>query len=667
MAGNIKGITIQFRGETTELDKSLKTIKNEANSVDQQLREVNRSLRFNPRNVELMRQKFTLLGQKVDATEKELKELRNVERQLKAQGVSKESAEWMKVRRSIIEAESKLKHFQAEQKKLKYANVTAMGNAFKTAGSSMKTTGMYATIASGAMIMAGKKLLELNANQQQAETKLTEIYRKRLGVDKKRAQQTMKVASALQKEGVVGDEVTLSGAQQIATFTKQASTVDKLLPAMDNLLVQQKGLSATTDDAKNIANLFGKALQGQTGALKRVGISFTDAQKKILETGTEEERAAVLAQVVTDNVGEMNKAFAETNEGRMQQLSNTLGDMGERLGHALLPALGQLAGWLSDSIIPRVESLLSFIEAHPVVGKILVGVTAVLTVMGPLLIVIGALISAVGTIMTSVGALSSAFSFLVSPIGLVIAGIVAAIAIGVLLYKNWDKIKAKAKEIVTNVVKQWMLFKSRIVSMMNLVKTSVLNAWTSIKTGVASRVKSLREGVVNRIQSLKNTVSNVFSTIRTKIINAFTGIKDKLTEPFRKAKETISEIVGKIKGLFPISVGKIISNIIKPKIPSIGIEWKNAKKGIFDIKYPSIHWNAEGGIFTKPTVLQGVGEAGPEAIVPLDKLWKAIESNGGDNIVINVYGSDGMSVTALAKEVERRLIESQKRRRVAWQ
>ena len=292
MAGTIKGITIQFNGDTTKLDKALRQIKNESKSIDQQLREVNRSLKFNPNNAELLRQKFTLLGQKIDATENQLKQFKAAEAQLRAQNVSKQSSEWMEVRRNIIEAESKLKHYNAELKKVKYANITKMGEAFKTAGQNMRTAGTYATIGGAAMVVAGKKLLDLNATQSQAETKLTEIYKTRMGATEGAAQSTMKLAAALQKEGVVGDEVALSGAQQLATYASMPSTVNKLLPAMENLLVQQKGVNATAEDATSIANLFGKAMMGQTGALKKVGISFTEAQENILKYGTEEEKAA---------------------------------------------------------------------------------------------------------------------------------------------------------------------------------------------------------------------------------------------------------------------------------------------------------------------------------------------------------------------------------------
>ena len=71
---------------------------------------------------------------------------------------------------------------------------------------------------------------------------------------------------------------------------------------MNNLLAQQKGLNATQTDAVNIGNLMGKVMQGQTSALTRVGISFTAAQEEVLKYGNEQEKAAMLAQVITDNV-----------------------------------------------------------------------------------------------------------------------------------------------------------------------------------------------------------------------------------------------------------------------------------------------------------------------------------------------------------------------------
>jgi hypothetical protein len=80
----------------------------------------------------------------------------------------------------------------------------------------------------------------------------------------------------------------------------------------------------------------GKVLQGQTSALKRVGISFSDAEEQVLKYGTESERAAMLAQVITNNVGHMNQALAQTDAGKQKQLANTMGDVKEQFGQAVI-------------------------------------------------------------------------------------------------------------------------------------------------------------------------------------------------------------------------------------------------------------------------------------------------------------------------------------------
>lgn len=628
MAGAIKGITIEFNGDTTKLDKALRTIRKDSKGVDSDLRAVNRALKFNPTSTELLRQKFTLLGQKVDATEKELKQFRDIEKQLKAQGVSKTSSEFMRVRRNIIEAESKLKTFKGQLASVRFANLSALGAKMKQIGAGFRTAGMYATIGGAAMVAAGKKLLELNSTQEGAERKLIEIYKTRMGVDKKAAKSTMAVASAMQKQGVIGDEVTLSGAQQLATYAKYPGTVDKLLPAMGNLLVQQKGVNATAEDATSIANLFGKAMNGQTGALKKVGISFDESQEKVLKYGTEEEKAAVLAEVVTQNVGNMNKVFANTDEGKMAQLRNTLGDIGERIGHALLPALGQLATWISDNVVPKVEKLIGFMESHPVIAKILVGITTLLTVGGPLLILLGGIITAVGTIIGSIGSLITFIPMLAGPIGIVIAAVTAAIAIGVLLYKNWDTVKAK-------LTAAWNKIKTTATSAFTKIKTTITTAMTNAKTKALSIVNGIKTGFTSKIDALKRSVGT-----------AFNSIKSKITKPISDAKATLSGIVKKITGLFPVSLGKILHFSI-PKISVTGgkAPWGIGGKG----KKPnfSVSWaqHAAGGIFKKPTLLKDggggnhlVGEAGPEAILPLGQLWAQMDRMA-DSIVNGVMMS----------------------------
>lgn len=176
------------------------------------------------------------------------------------------------------------------------------------------------------------------AVQEQAETQLETVMRQRMQATDEQIQSIKDLCSAQQALGVIGDEVQLSGAQQIATFLKQKQSLDVLIPAMNNLIAQQKGLNATGSDAVSVANLMGKAMMGQTSALRRVGITFTDAQEQAMKYGDETQRAAMLAQIITDNVGNMNAELAKTDSGRQKQLANNLGDIKEMFGGILSSA-----------------------------------------------------------------------------------------------------------------------------------------------------------------------------------------------------------------------------------------------------------------------------------------------------------------------------------------
>lgn len=165
-----------------------------------------------------------------------------------------------------------------------------------------------------------------------AETQLNTIMRQRMNATDEEIQSIKDLCSAQQELGVIGDEVQLSGAQQMATFLNNKQSLDVLIPAMNNLVAQQNGLNATNQDAVSIGNMMGKAMQGQVEVLQRVGITFDESQKKVLQFGTESERAAMLAEVITENVGNMNAELAKTDAGKWKQTENYLGDIKEQLG-----------------------------------------------------------------------------------------------------------------------------------------------------------------------------------------------------------------------------------------------------------------------------------------------------------------------------------------------
>lgn len=154
----------------------------------------------------------------------------------------------------------------------KYASMTVVFNAVKDAVSELNSV-----------------VLDLSAAYQiqaQVETQLATVMRERMNATDKDIQAIKDLCSAQQELGVIGDEVQLAGAQQLATFVTQRQTLEKLIPVMNNMVAQQAGLNATASDATSAATVLGKAMAGNDQALKRMGISLTDAHKELIKHGT---------------------------------------------------------------------------------------------------------------------------------------------------------------------------------------------------------------------------------------------------------------------------------------------------------------------------------------------------------------------------------------------
>lgn len=222
----------------------------------------------------------------------------------------------------------------------------------KTSVSGVKKvlSGLGVAVSVAAIVSAARSAAEAYDEQAENEMKLATVMRNTMKARNSEIQSVLDLCSAQQRLGIIGDEVQLSGAQELATYLTQTSTLKKLIPVMNDMVAQQYGFSASAENATNIATMLGKVMNGQVGALSRLGYSFTEAQEKILKYGTEEERAATLARVINQSVGGMNRALASTPTGRMKQLSNTLGDIREKFGECvrligvlLLPLLWKVA------------------------------------------------------------------------------------------------------------------------------------------------------------------------------------------------------------------------------------------------------------------------------------------------------------------------------------
>jgi hypothetical protein len=176
----------------------------------------------------------------------------------------------------------------------------------------------------------------------------------------------MKQADALEKVGVVSKENIITTQAQLATFDLQASTIAKLTPAILDYATAEKGANVSGDELKSMTNGLSQALNGQFGALTRVGFTLTDQQKKLISTGTESERAAALVEILGSTYGGFNEALTKTPEGRIIKLQQEFTKLKDEIGKALLPVFESVMGFLVDKGVPALRKI---VEGITELGK----------------------------------------------------------------------------------------------------------------------------------------------------------------------------------------------------------------------------------------------------------------------------------------------------------
>ena len=246
--------------------------------------------------------------------------------------------------------------------------ITGMNKVFATLG---------ATISVAAVVAAGKAAKTAFDEQTEASAKLAQVMRNTMGARSDEVKSIEDLIDAQERLGVVKGDVQTEAAQELATYLTLSDSLKTLLPVLNDMAAQQYGIGASAENAVNIATMMGKVMNGQTSALSRYGYSFTAAQEAILKYGTEAQRAATLAEVVEQSVGGMNAALAATPNGRLQQVSNTLGKIQESFGQAVsniavlfIPALNAACNVLASlaTLANKVAQALANVFGHGASG-----------------------------------------------------------------------------------------------------------------------------------------------------------------------------------------------------------------------------------------------------------------------------------------------------------
>lgn len=221
-----------------------------------------------------------------------------------------------------------------------------------------KTAAKYAAIGLGALTAATglfvKQSIDAAKDKMKAD-KLLETNMKRTNIySEKRFQAIKKEASALQDLGVVGDDVSVAGAAQLAMYKLNYEQIKKTMPVLSDMIAKEKGVNGTQEDAIAMADLIGKALNGKVKGLLQYGVQLSSAEEKLFKTMKAEQKLDFIVNKVNKSIGGTAKAIRETDEGKIAAMKGYWGDMQAELGKKLLPYLGRFADWFSSKI-PQIQ------------------------------------------------------------------------------------------------------------------------------------------------------------------------------------------------------------------------------------------------------------------------------------------------------------------------
>lgn len=361
---------------------------------------------------------------------------------------------------------------------------------------------------------------------------------------------------------------------------------------------------------------------------------------------TEQERQTLITETLTALYGDAATKYRDTAGGMIEanQAAYDLSQTENKVAESVEPvttAWDGLKNQLLTAALPAIQSVsdglmkgLDWLKEHPTV------LSAVASAFGVLAVGLGIVAAAWGIYTVVQLAANAAMLPVIGIAVAIVAGIALLVAAGVALYQNWDTIKAWASE-------KWGAIKESVSSMVESAKNAVSNAWSAIQTWTSEKFEAAKATVTNIWNSIKSTVSGVVDGVKEKVSSIWDNIKEKTSSVFNSVKSTVSSIWNgiktaistpiesardKVKGVIDKIKGFFNFKFSWPHIPMphFGISpagWKVGDLLSGVIPKLGIEWYAKGGIMTRPTVfgMNGNnamvgGEAGPEAILPIDRL-----------------------------------------------
>ena len=537
------------------------------------------------------------------------------------------SAEIGKFKQNVDSAKKQIKDFVKEGTK----DFEALNEEFQKVGEKSKTV---LKVMGGAIAGAATALLALGGS--------TKEYR----------QQQAQLATAFEVAGGSAKEAkqTYNDLYRVLGDSGQATEAAQHLA---KLTTEEKALAEYTNICKGVYAQFGSSLpieslteainhtskigevQGTLAdALEWSGVSLDEFNEQLFWCNTESEREKLIRDTLNGLYTESAEAYEKNNAAVLAQndaqikLTDALATLGEAVEPVITDltllatdVLAQLMPYIqefSDKYGDKIkETLVSIGDA---IGRVINWIADNWELVSTLAIIIAA-ISAALTVFSVVMGVVNAVMY-ASPVTWIVLAIVAAIAalvaIIVVVIKHWDTIKDATTKAINAMREAIQKGIDTIKKIFNSIIDFVKNNWQGLLLILVNPFAAAFKLLYDNCEGFRNTINNLLTSVK----NVFTNIGNTIKEKFNTAANTIKSIIDKIKGFF-----KFEWSLPKLKVPKFSISpsgWKigDLLEGV--IPKLSIAWNARGGVFDKPTLfgygngLQGIGENGAEAVVPLE-------------------------------------------------
>jgi len=482
------------------------------------------------------------------------------------------------------------------------------------------------------------------------------------------AEEIKNMASGLQEVTTIGDEAIITGQNMLLSFTSIGKDVfpQATETMLDMATAMNNGATPSAELLSSTAIQLGKAINDPIAgmaALGRVGVKFTDDQKDMIKTLQESGDIIGAQKIILDELsvefGGRATAAAQTFEGQMIQMNNSMGDFKEELGMAVIPVLLVLVDalkFVAEKFLALPDPIKNFIA----IGTLVVAVLGL--VIGPILLLIGMLPAiAAGFTILSVSILP-----IVGSVLLVVAVIAVFVAALIWVWNNVDVIHALirgAAQVMSDwVVEQWNKMNNGIKSIWDAIGSFVKNAWNSLKDFAVSVFTSISEffmkiwnGILDfhisiwdaisavftgAIDMISNFITTAWEGIKTItmivfdfIVGYFTGIWDGLNLLFNTSTDILKTVIS--------SAWDFIKGVTKSVWDTISSGISNIWEGIKTVVSSGIEFIK--GVFTgsKDAVVDGSGA-----------IWTGIKDlalGAFDNIKEGVTGMVNWVITKLNK------------------